>query len=204
MADSGVAVAAVEPSPAMLAVFEEKLADCPHLADRIDCHEADAESFDLDRRFPLAIMSGTFDHLLDRDARLVALRNVARHLEPGGTLVFDVFVGLMDDQPRSPAGRIVEDGTEYRRFVEREVRDDDTVAVTLTYEAYEDGERVGRIVQPSRTGIVDREGVHDCLDVVGFEVGREFGDYDRTPWEDDDLLIVAARYQGNASTGGAE
>jgi hypothetical protein len=35
--------------------------------------------------------------------------------------------------------------------------------------------------------------------VAGFEVVREFGDYDRTPSDEgDDLLIVEARYEDAA------
>jgi hypothetical protein len=88
----------------------------------------------------------------------------------------------------------VEVGTEYRGFVGREIRDDDTVAMTPIYEAYEDGEQVDRIVQPSRTAVVDREAVHHCLDATGAKVVREFADYDRTPSvQGDDLLVVAAK-----------
>lgn len=138
-------------------------------------------------------MYGGFDHPLDRDGRLAARGNVARHPEPDGTPVLDILVGLMGDQARSPADRVVEGGTGYRRFVGREIRDD-TVTMTLIYEAYEDGAQVDRIVQPTRTAVVDREAVHHRLDATGVEVVREFADCDRTPdVEGDGLLVVAAK-----------
>ncbi|MEF8756771.1 MAG: hypothetical protein V5A33_00900 [Halobacteriales archaeon] len=45
-----------------------------------------------------------------------------------------------------PSDRVVDNGTGSRRFIGCEIRDVVTVAMTLIYEASEDGERVDRIV----------------------------------------------------------
>ncbi len=99
LAERGVRVYCVEPSPAMRRVFEEKLFQRPHLCNSVTLKAGDARSFDLGRTFPAAFLSGAFDHFLDDEERLASLRNIGRHLVAGGKLVFDVFLGLMRDSP---------------------------------------------------------------------------------------------------------
>ena len=115
LAERGVKLCCVEPSPAMRREFEKKLARRPELRDAIHLVAGDARSFDVGRTFPAAFLSGCFDHFLDEEERLASLRNVGRHLVTGGVLVFDVFLGLMEDAPLSPAGRAEVGDREIRR-----------------------------------------------------------------------------------------
>lgn len=134
MAQKGTRVVCVEPSPAMRAELRRKLEAQPALGARICLVAADAASFQLGRELPAAFMSGSFDHLLSPTERFVSLRNIARHLLPGATLVFDVFVGLMRDRPLSAAGQVTAGGRDYRRFVATQVLPDHTIEVRLLYE----------------------------------------------------------------------
>ncbi|UCF59941.1 MAG: class I SAM-dependent methyltransferase, partial [Anaerolineaceae bacterium] len=84
IAEQGVAVTCVEPSPAMRNEFQHKLSQHPHLQDRITLLAGDAQSFNVGRQFPAAFLSGSFDHLLDDDERRIALINIGRHLMPHG------------------------------------------------------------------------------------------------------------------------
>jgi SAM-dependent methyltransferase len=190
LAKRGVRIVCVEPSPAMRAQFQAKLDARPELRDRISLVAGDAASFALDRTFPTAILSGSFDHFLTRDERLAALRNIARHLEPGGKLVFDMFLGLMKDSPLSLAGKVTVGEWEYQRFVGTRVLPDRRVEVTLVYEVYRDGELQERIEQRSWAAITDREKVHQVLAETGFAVRREFSDYQFTPYQEGDVLLV--------------
>jgi SAM-dependent methyltransferase len=193
LAERGIYVVCVEPSRAMLAQFEKKLDRRPDLGDRITLVHDDAASFHLERTFTAAFLSGVFDHFLDRAERLASLQNVARHLELGGTLVFDVFLGLMGDSPLVPAGRVRRGECEYRRFVGRRRAPGHRVQVKLVFEVRQNGELVERIEQASVAGIIDRDHVHDLLALAGFSLRREFSDYDFTPYRPgDDLLIVDA------------
>jgi SAM-dependent methyltransferase len=193
LAQQGTRVVCVEPSEGMRRVFERKLARRPALRDRIELVPADAVTFDLSRTFPVATVSGVFDHFLHHDERLAALRNIVNHLKPGGVLVFDVFLGMMGSTPLSPAG-CVEDGVrEYRRFVARDVLPGDRVEVHLVYETWEDGRLLERMEEVSLVGITCRAEIRLLLDDVGAVLVAEFSDYDRTPYrEGDDLLIVEA------------
>ena len=97
--------------------FEGKLALRPDLAGRIKLYTGDARSFKPGRAFPAAMLSGTYNHFLDDQERVTSLVNVASHLDPGGVLVFDVFLGLMQERPLAPAGKV----TVGRRVIRRSV-----------------------------------------------------------------------------------
>jgi len=196
LAEQGIRVMCVEPSPAMRRQLEEKLERRPHLRHRIRIVPGDAASFDLGHRCPAAFLSGTFDHFVDRDERLVSLQNIVRHLEPGSTLVFDVFLGLMEAAPLSPAGRSRDEGQEVRRFVGRQVLPGRRVRVELVFETYRQGELVERVEEASLVAVTSRDEIHGLLAQVGCHVRREFSGYDFTPYrEGDDLLLVEAVYQ---------
>jgi SAM-dependent methyltransferase len=196
LAEQGVRLVCVEPSPAMRDQFQRKLARRPDLRDRIMLVPDDAASFHLGRTFTAAFLSGTFDHFLDGAERLASLQNIARHLETGGTLVFDVFLGLMDDSPLTPAGRIRRANREYRRLVGRRTLPGHQVEVKLVFEVYQDDELVEQIEEESIVGVTDRSQVHNLLTQTGFSVRREFSDYDFAPYRPgDDLLIVDAVYE---------
>ena len=196
LAERGVRVVCVEPSPAMRQEFRKKLEFNPELNHNIELKPGDAASFNLGRTFPAAFLSGVFDHFLEPDQRLAALRNTVHHLEPGGVLVFDVFLGLMTASPLRAAGRVRLGRREHRRFVGRRILPDDRVAVKLVYETYVDGKIVERIEEESLVGVITRSEVHRVLEKVGARVSREFSDYDWSPYhEGNDLLIIEAIYR---------
>jgi SAM-dependent methyltransferase len=193
LAGRGVKVVCVEPSPAMRREFEMKLARQPDLSTRIRLVAGRADLFDLGRTFSVAFLSGSFDHFLDDAERISSLANIARHLDLKGTLVFDVFLGLMGDSPLSPAGTVKVDTKEYRRLVGGKVLAGHKKETRLVFETYEDGELVERIEEISIVGITDRHRVHRVLAESGFAVRKEWGDYDFTPYQEgDSLLIVEA------------
>jgi SAM-dependent methyltransferase len=193
LAEEGVYVVCIEPSPAMRRQFEDKLERRPHLRQRIRLVPGEATAFRLPHKSPAAFLSGTFDHFVDREERLASLRNVVRHLEPGGTLVFDVFLGMMESSPLSPAGYVSNGEWEYWRLVGRQAMEGERVRVRLVFEIYRNGELVERIEEESIVGITDRDEIHRLLGQVNCSVRREFADYDRTPYgSGGDLLIVEA------------
>jgi SAM-dependent methyltransferase len=197
LAERGVKVWCIEPSPAMRRELDKKLAQRPELADNIRLIAGDARSFQVGRTFPAAFLSGSFDHFLDDEERLASLTNVGRHLVADGVLVFDVFLGLMTDALLSPAGQAELEGREIRRFVGGRVLPGKKKEVVLVFEVYENGEMVERIEERGLVGIMDREGVHRILSDAGFDVKREWGDYGFTSYEEGtSLLIVEALKRG--------
>jgi SAM-dependent methyltransferase len=196
LAEQGVRVVCIEPSLAMRRQFQEKLKLRPYLRRRIMIVADGAASFNLERTFPAAFLSGVVDHFADREERLTSLRNIVRHLQPGGTLIFDVFLGLMASSPLSPAGRFRNGDREVRRFVRRQTLPGQRVRVELVFDVCHGGELVERIDETSLVGISSRGDVHELLAEIDCSVRREFSDYDFAPYQEgNDLLIVEAAYQ---------
>jgi SAM-dependent methyltransferase len=193
LAERGVKVFCVEPSPAMRREFLKKLGQRRDFSQKVTLIASDAESFDLDRTFPAAFLSGTFDHFLDDQERLSSLTNINKHLDENGKLIFDLFLGSMKDAPMSPAGTAKKNNVEYRRFVGGKLLPDGKKEVLLVFETYESGKLMERIEERSLVGIIDRDKLHRLLSKTGFEVRREFGNYDLANFRSgDSLLIVEA------------
>ena len=193
LAERGVKVVCIEPSPAMRAQFEKKLSALPDISKNIKLVPGDAMSFNLNRTFPAAFLSGTFDHFLNDDERFSSLKNIAKHLKPNGKLIFDVFIGLMKDSPLSPAGKVKKGDIEYRRFVGDRILPNEKMEVLLVFETYKKGKFVKRIEEKSVAGIINREHLHKLLGKSNFEVKNEFGNYDFNKFkEGDSLLIIEA------------
>ena len=89
---SGLDVVGLEVSAEMLDVCEDKLealGDCPGSLELV---LGDMRNFELERRFPMAIMAyRTLMHLLEPEHQLEALACAMDHLEPGGTLILNVW-----------------------------------------------------------------------------------------------------------------
>jgi SAM-dependent methyltransferase len=192
LARAGVRVTCIEPSPAMRHEFEVKRRAAAELRDRIELLEGSAEGFSLESTFPLAILSGCFDHFLDDHERIASLVNIARHLEPRGRLVFDSFLVRMGDSPLKPAGEARKEGFVYKRFVGGRVLPDGTRDTELVFETYRDGILLGRMEVHSLVGVTTREHIHEILAKAGFRVKTEFGNYESAPYRGQDLLIIEA------------
>jgi SAM-dependent methyltransferase len=199
LAKRGVKVFCVEPSPAMRREFENKRAQQPYLSANVQLVAGDANSFDWGRTFPVAFLSGSFDHFLDDEERLASLANIGQHLDSKGILVFDVFLGLMKDSPLSPAGRVKVGDREYRRFVGGKLLPGNRKETRLVFETYQEGELVERIEEHSLAGITSRKRIHQMLAEVGFSVKREWGNYDFTPYREGDALLIVETVKQNCT-----
>lgn len=108
LARAGVEVHAVDLAPDMLRLLARRLeAEEPAVAARVRVDRADMVDLTLYRRFGLAILGATSVCLLHESERRVAMfAAVARHLEPGGTLLFD-FVATDPDTLRAQDGELI-------------------------------------------------------------------------------------------------
>ena len=202
LAERGIKIYCVEPSPAMRREFEKKLSRRSDLRENIALVAGDASSFDFGRTFPAAFLSGSFDHFLDDDERLSSLRSIGRHLVANGKLIFDVFLGLMRDSPLSPTGRVHVGDREYRRFVATKVLANRMQETHLVFETYQDDRLLECLEERGTVGIITREELHGLLARAGFEVSHEFGNYDFSPFQEEGpLLIVEAEKVGSEKGG---
>lgn len=197
LAEKGVNVFCVEPSPAMRREFLKKLSKRRDLLEHISLIEGNAMSFNLDRTFPAAFLSGSFDHFLDDRERLSSLTNINKHLDQNGKLVFDVSLEPLKNKPLSPAGTAKKDNLEYRRFVGGKLLPDEKKEVLLVFELYESGNLIERIEERSLVGIIDRSKLHRLLKQAGFEVRREFGSYDFANFRNGDSQLIVEAIKKN-------
>jgi SAM-dependent methyltransferase len=200
LAERGVKVFCVEPSPAMRREFLKKLGQRRDFSEKVTLIAGDARSFDLGRTFPAAFLSGTFDHFLDDQERLSSLTNVNKHLDENGKLVFDLSLGSMKDTPLSPAGTAKKNNVEYRRFVGGKLLAGEKKEVILVFEIHQSGKLIERIEERSLVGIIDRDKLHPLLRKTGFEVRREFGSYDLANFRNGDSLLIVEAIKKNKNT----
>ena len=190
LAKRGVKLHCVEPSPAMRREFERKLTELPEIANRIQIVPGEAADFVVDQRFTFALLSGCFDHFINDQERRDALENIGSHLTPGGILVFDVFLGLMENKSLSPSGETHMEDLLIKRYVNSDMVSADVQQVKLIYEIYEGDNLSERIEEIGQVGVFHREDVHHILEQTGFSVRHEWSDFGFTPYHEGDPFLV--------------
>lgn len=204
IAAAGVDITGVDSSPAMLDIAHGKAVVLPN-AERLQLVEGDMRALDLGLKFSLVIIPFRgFLALMTVEDQVRALSSISSHLAPGGKLVFDVFVPDLD--------MLVQEGdTSYHL---RDVVDPDTGRRQVLWHqsAYDNHAQVidARIIveELDETGTVERRyyrdfqlryahrwELHHLLTASGYTVDDLYGDFDRTPFDEDsaDMVWVATR-----------
>lgn len=93
IAEAGVSITGLDVSKPMLARARRKVASLPdEIRQRITIDEGDMRTFRLDQSFALiTVPFRAFLHLMQVSDQMIALRNIYRHLRPGGHLVLNFF-----------------------------------------------------------------------------------------------------------------
>jgi hypothetical protein len=108
-------------------------------------------------------------------------------------LVFDLFLGLMQDSTLKPAGVVSVGEWEYRRFVGSRVLPARQIEVTLVFEVHRSGVLQECIKEYSWVAITHRKELHELLAESGIRALGEFSDYQFIPFQaGDDLLVIEA------------
>jgi len=191
LAQEGITITALDIVPAMLNHARQKAGPLP-----IEWIEADARTFQLDKRFRVIFASGFFQHLLDRQDQEAVLRNVRAHLAPGGVFAFNVFFPHADSLEDAP------DEQEWDRYVNAEGQ---TVIVTGT-DRYDPIRQIRtetairRWTDADGNGIVRRaplqqrwffpQELENLLHYNGFTTIGRFGGYDSHPLIPEDRLMI--------------
>ena len=204
IATAGVDITGVDSSPAMLDVARRKAAVLPQ-GQRPQLVEGDMQALDLGRKFSLVIIPFRgFLALMTVEDQISALSSISSLLAPGGRLVFDVFVPDLD-MP------VQEGDTSYHL---RDVVDPETGRRLVLWHqsAYDNHAQVidARIIveELDETGTVERRyyrdfqlryayrwELHHLLTASGYTVDDLYGDFERTPFDEDstDMVWVATR-----------
>jgi SAM-dependent methyltransferase len=209
LAEAGYDVTAVDIDPAMLGRCGKAAAAAgPEVADRLHLVEADLIGLKLPGgpTFRLAILALNSILLLDsRDAQAAALETLARHLEPGGLAVVDVWLPSADELARYD-GRI---GLEYVRA------DPETgalvtktaaaqhepatghIQLTAIYEEAAQGGTPRRWIREDRLRLLNADDLRALAEAAGLEIEAVAGGYDlNTVGPQDERAILVARRRG--------
>lgn len=187
MARAGHRVTAIDPAAAMLDVGRRA-----PFGEKVVWLQGTAQNFSVADRVDLAFMTGhAFQVLLDDEDISGALRNVRRHLRPGGVFAFET---------RNPslAWEKVFEGAETLQTdngpvpVERRVlwRRGELVRFNTRYHL-PDGERISE----STLRFLPLVRLVRFLESGGFELRSVYGDWDMTPFEPEtsrEIIILAA------------
>ncbi len=199
LARAGLTVTGVDPSTAMLAELERKLADePPAVRERVTTHRGTFAELPVDGPFDFVYSAfRCFQHLETRADRLAALRELRRVLAPHGTLAFDLF----DFSPEKAAA-YVDERTDYRLEdgdVVRERRasshvEPDGRAVRGRFRWLEDGVETDRA--EFTLAIVPRDELIALLEESGLRLRALLADFEGAAWSADDpreLVVLAGR-----------
>jgi SAM-dependent methyltransferase len=193
---SGHAIDGLDVSPAMLERCRSKLRGEPDtVRGRVTLHQGDARAFDLGRKFELIIAPfRVVQHLTTIEDQLGFLNSVARHLEPGGRLTFDVFnpnftalVSADGIEREDTPDTALPDGRMFRRAgrVSRVRWIDQVSEIELVYYiSNERGKKTERHVQSFDMRWFLRAELVHLLERGGFRVRSIYGDFDRSPLTD--------------------
>lgn len=206
-ARDGVEITGVDRSSPMLDRCKERVAAEPaEVRARITLHQADMRSFDLGRKFALAMVPfRPMQHLITIDDQMSALNAISRHLEPKGRLVFDVFspdlrlladptrVEEREEMPETPLG----DGRTLRRTSRVNAvhtLDQYSEIELIYYVQYPDG-RSERLVQSFPMRWYMKAEVDHLLARCGLRVVDTYGNFDRSPASDEspEMIFIAER-----------
>lgn len=167
LARAGARVCAVDLSASMLTVLERRLAEeAPEVRKRVSLLQADMRSYRSRRKFD-AVLVGfhTFCHLYSRDDVKMFLAQARAHLNPGGTLAFDVPIPHIDARGYDALSQVCVaemDGSEAPELLTQRWYQPEEVRMHLSY--------------------------------AGFSHVKFFGDFSKDPpTEDADFLAVTAR-----------
>lgn len=191
LAEAGAEVTGVDLSPAMLSICRRRVAE-RGLSERVHLVEGAMESFDLNDKFDLAIISfRSFHHADGAQGQRRTLENVRKHLRSGGLFTVDIFdadLSTVVPGAASPAQprEIVDPRTGHRIRRETIARDSDpftqTFMETMRISRFDaEGKLLGEDESSFSMRWVTHNEMKCMLELAGFVDLQCFGDFQRGP-----------------------
>jgi len=167
---------------------------------RVHLVHGDMTRFALGEQFRLVIIPfRPFQHLLEVREQMDCLHCVRRHLAPGGRLILDVFQTAAE-RMHDPVHMRETPITEYRASDGRQVRISERTAafhraaqqndVEMIYSVTHPDGRQERLVFAWPLRYFFRYEIEHLLARCGFSVAAEYGNFDRTPIQDDSPEMI--------------
>jgi SAM-dependent methyltransferase len=172
----GVEVSGIDLSPWML----DRLRAKPGAAG-IEAVEGDFATTRLPGSFRLAyLVYNTISNLTTQDEQVACFENAARHLEPGGVFVIEVFVPILQKLPRGERFRTFAYGPGHHSFDEYDVVSQ--ILYSHHYRFADDGtyelhSAPYRYTWPAELDLMAR--------IAGLRLRERWGDWERSPFSAD-------------------
>jgi SAM-dependent methyltransferase len=136
VAERVTSVLCLERSATMRAVLLAKLAERPHLLDRVTVLDSTAPNFHLDRRFDFVYLAGVLEHIPPRD-RATLFARLAEVLADDGEVAMDmVLTEPVPDWPERVADRAVVGECRYEMSCTARQVGDDQAHLRFVYHTY--------------------------------------------------------------------
>lgn len=184
--EAGYKVTAIDNSPELLAVLNEKLEKSSHSA---TIHQLDVSDFDLAQQFDLIILPfNSFAELLRREHQIGTLQTIRKHLKGHGEFVCTLHnptirLASVDDQLRFVASYPSAEGKLLFWIHQRYHQAESLVEVHQFYEEYD----LQGILQRKRMlnmsfRIIDQATFSALAEEAGLKVTALYGDYEGNPY----------------------
>ena len=188
LAQKGYHVYALEKSPAMLNEAQRKLSEVDKaVARKIHLIKGDMRNFSLGKKFQLIIIPTSFGHALTTEEQLSTLRCIIEHLEDDGLFILDLFPEGVQPENASfeePPVKLSEGRSVIRSGVMKTNSVDRIIELDLTFTVRDEID--GRILEEmnlrSGVAIIDNRETDVLLKTSGFEITKEFGDFNRASY----------------------
>jgi ubiquinone/menaquinone biosynthesis C-methylase UbiE len=195
LAQAGIETWGLEASSYMLKAAEKNIEkEDIDVQNRLRLIHGNAEDFSLNQKFDLIYFpSCSFDHILEPENQMKALRNFARHLKPNGSFIFDLY--LVNDLRKEPgwfvqkkqmtSNQVVVRSGYHRIDPEKRI-----LLLDMWYELVENGRITERYYETSQVYIHCPEEVRKMLDATGFKIVEEYSDHHGKSFNEGDEIIV--------------
>ena len=192
-ARAGIPITGLDLSDHMLEVCRQRLKDEPReVQDQVTLVQGDMRDFSLGKTFSLVTTPfRPFQHLLTVEDQISCLTSIRRHLEPGGTLILDIFnpslKAITADNLGEEIGAEPEfttpEGIKVLRFNKTISRDiiNQIIQVELIYYLTHPGGQKERLVHAFPLRHLFRFEAEHLLSRCGFEVEDLYADYQKNP-----------------------
>ncbi len=169
---------------------------------KINFLHADMRSFELDRRFPLIVLScNSLAHMITHEDLLSCLRQVKKHLRPKGLFAFDIVNPEVSQLVRRARQEMLDLGCTYSgRMIVQETAFYDPVRQVKTSQ-WHIRKWSGRSYRlaPLELRVIFPQELVTLLRAVGFDLVARFGDFSRAPFGASSLNQICLAEYGRGS-----
>ena len=206
IAEAGVRVDGLDPSPAMLKQADAKLQIAnSEVTNLLRLQWGDMRSFEMNRRYKLVIIPyRSFMHLKTLEDQVMTLTTIFDHLKPGGSLIFNIYDPMMELVLMEPIFGDRQYDTEFRHPKNGHLvkawytRLIDIVPQIITQHFWfeEHGDN-GIVVNQYETDLTlrytHRYEMHYLLEMCGFQISHLYGDFDRHVYTGAEQIWIASK-----------